>query len=357
MRIVRRRCARLTLSAGFTLVELLVVIAIIGVLVALLLPAVQAAREAARRTTCINQLKQYATASLNHENTVKHLPTGGWGIGWVGDADRGFGQSQTGGWIYNILPFMEQAAKHDLPKDGKPFEHTDPQLQGALQMLIDPITILYCPSRRNGKFQNSENPTKFAKNCASRPASVTAYVGRSDYAANAGDVSIGGGHSGPGGMSTPAVMAAYDQWLTVDKVGLLRNPTPGGPIEFTGISFQRSEVGFRHIEDGTSNTYLCGEKYLDPVGYENGTDTGDNETWCTGHNNDNFRTTWMPPSRDGINPLDPNKPENGEMFGSAHATTWQAAYCDGHVVSVSFDIDPAVHKNRGNRKDGNTDVQ
>ena len=243
MQIVRRRRSGSMWGAGFTLVELLVVIAIIGVLVALLLPAVQAARESARRTTCINQLKQYATACLNHENTVKHLPTGGWGIGWVGDADRGYGQNQTGGWIYNILPFMEQAQKHDLPKDGKPYEHTDPQLQGALQMLLDPITILYCPTRRNGKFQNSENPNKFAKNCATRPATVTAYVGRSDYAANAGDVSIGGGHQGPGGMSTPAVMAAYDQWLTVDKVGLLRNPTPGGATEFTGISFQRSEVG------------------------------------------------------------------------------------------------------------------
>ncbi|QDT75207.1 DUF1559 family PulG-like putative transporter [Lacipirellula limnantheis] len=358
MRIARRRRLLSKWSAGFTLVELLVVIAIIGVLVALLLPAVQAARESARRTTCINQLKQFATAAVNHENSVKHFPTGGWGWSWVGDADRGFGQDQPGGWIYNILPYMEQAAKHDMPKDGKPNEHTDPQLEGARKMLIDPISILYCPTRRNGKFYNEGKRNKFANNSATNPADQRDFVGRSDYAANAGDHSIGSGKGGPGGMGTPAIMAMYDEWVTVNKTGLLHpRENPTGNLELTGVSFQRSEIGFRHIEDGSSNTYLCGEKYLDPAGYDNGKDTGDNETWCTGHNNDNFRTTYLPPSRDGINPSSPTNPENGEIFGSAHPTTWQAAYCDGHVVTVSFDVDPIVHKNRGNRKDGNTDVQ
>lgn len=156
---------------------------------------------------------------------------------------------------------------------------------------------------------------------------------------------------------TPAQFAAIE-WLTDNKTGHLipNKQNAANSLELTGISFQRSQISVQHIEDGLSNTYLCGEKYLDPAGYESGEDTGDNETWCTGHNNDNFRTTWMAPSRDGIDPSD-NTPENGEMFGSAHPTTWQAAYCDGHVATVSFDIDPTVHKNRGNRKDGNTDVQ
>jgi len=67
---------------GFTLVELLVVIAIIGILVALLLPAVQAAREAARQTQCNNNLKQLALGCLQHEDLSKRIPSGGWGYAW-----------------------------------------------------------------------------------------------------------------------------------------------------------------------------------------------------------------------------------------------------------------------------------
>ena len=57
---------------------------------------------------------------MNHEGVMKHFPTGGWGYDWVGDADRGYGQRQPGGWLYNILPFIEQTAKHDMAKDGDP---------------------------------------------------------------------------------------------------------------------------------------------------------------------------------------------------------------------------------------------
>jgi prepilin-type N-terminal cleavage/methylation domain-containing protein/prepilin-type processing-associated H-X9-DG protein len=342
--------------AGFTLVELLVVIAIIGVLVALLLPAVQAARESARRTTCTNQLKQFATAALNHEAALRHYPTGGWGWSWVGDADRGYGEEQPGGWIYNILPFMEQKAKHDMPKDGKPNEHTEPQLVGARRMLIDPIDILYCPTRRNGKLRNTEKLSRFANNSAINTPEERDLVGRSDYAANAGDHAIGGGVSGPGSLLTPAMVYP---WFVISETGLFDEDSdsdrePDGML--TGISFQRSEVSVQHIEDGTSHTYLVGEKFLIIDNYETGYDTGDNETWCTGHNNDNLRTTAAPPRQDepcqGGNPKDcPN--ENGNIFGSAHATGWNVAWCDGHVQYMSYDIDPLVHKNNGNRLDGN----
>jgi prepilin-type N-terminal cleavage/methylation domain-containing protein len=93
---------------GFTLIELLVVIAIIAILIGLLVPAVQAVRESAARTQCMNNLKQIGIAFHNHHDRYRFLPSGGWGFLWVGDADRGAGANQPGSWIFHILPFLEQ---------------------------------------------------------------------------------------------------------------------------------------------------------------------------------------------------------------------------------------------------------
>ena len=110
-RVITRRRA-----TGFTLVELLVVIAIIGVLVALLLPAIQAAREAARRRECQNHLKQIGLAILNHETAVKAFPHGGWGFEWTGDPDSGTGERQPGGWGFGTLQYMEGMAAFNIGK-------------------------------------------------------------------------------------------------------------------------------------------------------------------------------------------------------------------------------------------------
>lgn len=317
---------------GFTLVELLVVIAIIAMLVSLLLPAVQSAREAARLNSCKNNLKQLALGCLTHEGAIGHLPTGGWGNDWVGDADRGFGNEQPGGWIYNILPFMEEGTLHGLAKDGAPDTHSTQQLEGARQVLLSPLPIINCPSRRTeGLF--TAGGTANAHNAANLTGG--GLVGRGDYAASVGH---GGGFDHGGPPSIKIVDLGFYDWETT-KLGGMENG------RLTGVSFQRSEVGFQHIVDGSSKTYLCGERYLNPEHYLTGMASGDNETWCTGANNDNFRSAAGVPRRDRVGVSD------SRSFGSAHTAAWQVAWCDGHVSAESYAIDPRVHQCNANRDD------
>ena len=93
---------------AFTLIELLVVITIIGLLLGLLLPVVQSSRESGRRTQCQNNLRQLGLAMQGHVAVHGEYPSNGWGYSWIGDPDRGTDKAQPGGWIYNILDFVEQ---------------------------------------------------------------------------------------------------------------------------------------------------------------------------------------------------------------------------------------------------------
>jgi prepilin-type processing-associated H-X9-DG protein len=325
----------------------LVVIAIIGILVSLLLPAIQAARESARRTQCQSNLKQLALGALNHHELVGHYPTGGWGWWWVGDADRGYGKDQPGGWIYNVLPFIEQTALHDLASDGERDVHTDVQLEGARQVVVKPIPIVICPTRRpEGVFAKPIDYTFVAWNSEDNPPENN-MAGRSDYAINSGDL-LHNEYLDSSDMPRSLVSADQFQWCN-DPTGNRIRICTTGVRELNGISFQRSEVSNKHITDGTTSTYLIGEKYLNPQHYEDGLDRGDNETWCTGYNNDNFRNGVDPPLQDRIGV------EGIYRFGSAHPSTWHMAYCDGHVESLTYDVDEYIHRGASNRHDGVVD--
>jgi prepilin-type N-terminal cleavage/methylation domain-containing protein len=343
---------------GFTLVELLVVIAIIGVLVALLLPAVQAAREAARRQQCANNLKQLGLGGQNYLSAHGNFPTGGWGYFWVGDADRGFGSDQPGGWVYNILPFIEQATLHAVAADGDKENITAGQKDNALRVVTTPLATIRCPSRR--QFNVLPKPFDsgyYANNCKALPE-AQATAGRSDYAINAGDRDQTEGDAGPYGKGAPTNHAAAKTYnWHWDSFGYLK--TPGAfnesihPEFLSGVSFRRSEIGEKNVTDGLSNTYLIGEKYLSIPNYETGLDLADNETWCTGFNNDNFRCAYNPPISDGMVDTDATR----NQFGSSHPSGWYVAWCDAHVSFESFDVDKFVHRGNANRADGGRPFQ
>ena len=89
---------------------------------------------------CRNNLKQIALACLQHESVYKRLPTGGWEYHWTGDADRGTDRRQPGGWVYNILPYLEQQALHDLGA-GLPVAAKD---SAHYQRIRTPLSMLYC---------------------------------------------------------------------------------------------------------------------------------------------------------------------------------------------------------------------
>ena len=128
---------------GSSILELIIVILVIAFLISLLLPAVET-REAPRRTQCVNNLKQLALGCLNYESANRHFPTNGWGSNWLGDPNRGVGITQPGGWLCNILPYIEETALYNLQKGKTGAE----QAAAATKMAQTPLFQLYCPSRR-----------------------------------------------------------------------------------------------------------------------------------------------------------------------------------------------------------------
>ena len=301
---------------AFTLVELLVVITIIGILIALLLPAVQAAREAARKMQCTNNLKQLALGAITHEQTFGWFPTGGVmapedkGGYFAADPDRGFGADQYGGWCFNVLPYIEQQAVHDLGA-GRSDTDKKPLFAQREQTLL---TATNCPSRRPLKLR-SVYPGRTWVNCSSFTEAT-----KGDYASNAGD------------LITPEYAPSHPE-----------------AAYNTGVVYYRSTIHAADIADGLSNTYFAGEKAVDPDYYEIVDSGGDDDTVFMGGNLDSMRST------NSSYPLAQDQAGNYTIFqfGSAHASGFNMAFCDGSVQAMSYTLDLKVHANLGNRKDGN----
>lgn len=344
---IRGRRVIQTSVLGFTLVELLVVIAIIGVLIALLLPAVQSARESARNVQCKNNLRQLALAMLNFESTHREFPAGGHGFRWMGDPDKGVGRYQPGGWIYQVAPYIEQANVTLLGKGAEPAA----KFQAVTQQRSIVVDGFLCPSRRSVKVAES------VEQCYNAGLSPDGDA-KTDYAANGGPSSIG---MGTGGIVPPSCQNVWDKVKCEDHLRGIDNAQANG---FRGIVGHHAGAAIRQITDGTANTIIAGEKYMDQRYYDQITlhpdrpeandNPGDNSSLWQGFDQDSVRfpAESRPPRKDGS---DGEKNQTYVTWmGSAHPSTINVAFVDGSVHSPSYDIEPRVWNAICVRDDGTT---
>ncbi|QDV74368.1 DUF1559 family PulG-like putative transporter [Botrimarina mediterranea] len=390
---------------GFTLVELLVVIAIIGILVALLLPAVQAAREAARRTQCKNNLKNIGLACQNFYDTQDQFPTGGTTPqarieNYLADT---FSQpnpalrqgppngpeTQGLGVFYQILPFMEEGAIAGVVQQSQISEFT--------------VAMYYCPSRRSPGTPTPGTASKVDY------AAVNAAPARSE---------MSGANEMENMLASPMNTTPYNRlnqstWgCSTCAEGVpprnvvqgLKNPSreAQGQVQYRGV-IQRtdwilngnpptsgeaggagSKMTFAKITDGSSKTMLIAEKWLVPdiitgassgVGF--GIGAGDDNGWADGWDCNNVRTTLFPPRADNDISQVPGKASTSDqsrdqqlaaifgpdgscdnvgdwVLGSSHPGGINSVFADGSVHFISFGVDPENFNRMGHRRDGET---
>jgi prepilin-type N-terminal cleavage/methylation domain-containing protein len=257
--------------AAFTLVELLVVITIIGILIALLLPAVQSAREAGRQTQCKNNIRQLALALDSHVDTYGRYPSNGWGHYYLGDPDFGTDKNQPGGWIYNILPYIEAQNLRNL---GQGLAATE-KSQAMLKVVQSPMSVMRCPTRASAMLAPCR-PNGVKNTSGSFDSNFNGIsIARNDYAICEGDIYL----------TTAPIDPKSSSWTPYSS-------------QMSGIGFQRSQIRPAQVQDGMSQTYLIGEKFVSQSYYADWNDLGYDQSMVCGDSFDVGRWVLASPLQD-----------------------------------------------------------
>ena len=301
---------------GFTVIEILVSVAVVGVLLALLIPAIHSGRESSRRMDCQNRLRQIGVATNAFDASFRSLPSNGWGYRWIGDPTRGVGSSQPGGWVFQIAPFAE------FPIENVAGDEVQQHLFRS-ELSTRPFSLMRCPSRPG----DSRLPASQA--AAPLNASYRRLVPKTDFAGNEGDY-ITNTDGGPPSL-LEGDQASY-RWTETK--------------EASGVLFLRSKIRFSQIADGTSNVYLVGEKAVNSSHYWDNLDLGYDQSLFSGVDLDMNRWTIDPPIVD-------SKRTVQRQFGSAHPASYNMLFCDGSIRSIEYSIQRDIHRSLGNRMDGN----
>ncbi len=320
---------------AFTLVELLVVIAIIGVLVALLLPAVQAAREAARRTQCTNNLKQMGLALQNHVSALGTFPQGGtdpWHDEGTTKFDKGYG------WMVQILPYVENANLRNISKG-----YGAGDRQRDLDVRKTPVSMYFCPSRRTNIVRIGPSG---AEDC-SQGCALNDYASATPANPTLGDVAAK--------MANPSIMTQTEQensfWQNVTHGSVVKGKEYHGVITRT-VAAEPCKP--KHITDGLSNTIAIGEKRVLSDRYEIG-DWCDDVGWTDGWDPDIIRYTGSRPGPDvltGTPRPTGEKLDFGFNFGAVHPSGFNVVFADGHIATLQYEIDLGTFNAMGHRADG-----
>ena len=324
---------------AFTLVELLVVIAIIGILIALLLPAVQAAREAARRAQCANNLKQIGLACVAYERANRQLAN----VSGVSNGQRQMLTSPP--WIVAIFPFMDEVALYNTAAKvagyGGISTTPAPPITTVQALFATPVQSFYCPSRRAAAAYPLD---------AKYPVSVPNYgaiiqrASRTDYALNGGSDKVPPPDGNGMTMTAVDFPGIWEVWPPAPP-GQPPDPRAGKP----------KTVRVRDVTDGLSKTYFCAEKMIPVDSYENGKFWGDDGSLYSCPLGDCVRFAQEPPQRDPASFSNQNQTCTGcHNYGAAHAIVWNAAFCDGSVHSMTYNVSFATHRALASRSAGDS---